>query len=57
MAELKIWKLEQDWNEQQADKAKTKSEAGAADNSNNLEDELLKTTIHNKEMETSMETL
>ena len=57
MAEFKIWKLEQDRNEQQADEAKTKGEAGAADNSNNLEDELLKITIHNKEMETFMETL
>ena len=57
MAEFKIWKLEQDLNEQKAYEAKTKSEAGAADNSNNLEDELLKTTIHNKEMETFMETL
>ena len=38
-------------------KPKKKSEARTAENSNNLEDELLKTTIHNKEMETSMETL
>ena len=49
--------MELDWNEQQADEAKKKSEAGTAENSNNLEDELLKTTIHNKEMETFMETL
>ena len=31
---FKIWKLEQDWNEKQADEAKTKSKAGAADDSN-----------------------
>ena len=40
---IKIWKLEQDWNEQQANEANTKSKVGAANNSNNLEDELLKT--------------
>ena len=54
---FKIWQLDQDWKEQQVDRAKAKSKAGAADNSNNLDKRLMETTIQNKKIENSMETL
>ena len=51
---FKIGKIEQDWIEKGAGEAKTKGKRGGADNSNNLEEELQKTTKQNKGEENSM---
>ena len=49
--------MEQDWIEKQAGEAQTKSKRGSADNSNNLEEELPKTTKQNKGEGNSMKFL
>ena len=53
---FKIWKVEQEWNEKQADEAKTASRLDTADHSNNQEEAVQKTTKLNKGEESSMGT-